>query len=48
MMITWESLTSCATGMVAVHSANDAVANNTQANPVATRFNLPRFLQPVP
>jgi hypothetical protein len=28
---------------VFVQAANEAVAKNTQANPVATRFNMPRF-----
>jgi hypothetical protein len=31
------------TGMVLVHAANEAVAKKTQANPMATRFNMPRF-----
>jgi hypothetical protein len=29
--------------MVLVQAANEAVAKKTQANPVATRFNMPRF-----
>jgi hypothetical protein len=29
--------------MVFVQAANEAVAKKTQANPVATRFNMPRF-----
>jgi hypothetical protein len=33
--------------MVLVQAANEAVAKKTQANPVATRFNLPRFLRAV-
>jgi hypothetical protein len=40
---TWESFISWETGMVLVQAANEAVAKKTQANPVATRFNMPRF-----
>jgi hypothetical protein len=31
------------TGVVFEQAANEAVAKKTQANPVATRFNMPRF-----
>src|SRR5580658_10866046 len=38
-----ESFFSRSTGMVLVHAAKEAAAENTQTNPVAIRFNLPRF-----
>jgi hypothetical protein len=34
--------------MVVVQAANAAVAKETQANPVAIRFNLPHFLCAIP
>jgi hypothetical protein len=48
MITTCEVFNSWDTGGLLLQAANEAVAKNTQASPVATRFNPPRFLRAVP
>jgi hypothetical protein len=48
MITTCEVFNSWDTGGLLLQAANEAVAKKTQANPVATRFNPPRFLRAVP
>jgi hypothetical protein len=47
MITTCDSFISCETGNVLVQAAKEAAAKKMQTNPVATRFNLPRFLRNV-
>jgi hypothetical protein len=45
MITTCDSFISLETGMVFVQAAKEAAAKKKQTNPVAIRFNWPRFLQ---
>jgi hypothetical protein len=44
MITACDSFISCEAGNVLVQAAKEAAVKKTQTNPVATRFNLPRFL----
>jgi hypothetical protein len=48
MITTCEVFNSWETVGLLLQAANEAVAKKTQANPVATRFNPPRFHRAVP